>query len=117
MSEMGGRVKIQTLLSLQYVSAFVVHHTYVFFFFQAEDGIRDLTVTGVQTCALPISSGLPRPKYREADRTEHPEKYEKLHQEYLNALMKFIRTHPETVSGVELELDAEIGRASCRERV
>src|SRR2546430_4356861 len=27
-----------------------------FFFFQAEDGIRDLTVTGVQTCALPIFS-------------------------------------------------------------
>src|SRR5256886_15938447 len=27
-----------------------------FFFFQAEDGIRDLTVTGVQTCALPILS-------------------------------------------------------------
>src|SRR5216683_4424924 len=26
----------------------------VFFFFQAEDGIRDLIVTGVQTCALPI---------------------------------------------------------------
>src|SRR5438270_13088260 len=26
------------------------------FFFQAEDGIRDLTVTGVQTCALPISN-------------------------------------------------------------
>jgi hypothetical protein len=53
-----------------------------------------------------VTSGLPRPKYREADRTEHPEKYEKLRQEYLNALMKFIRTHPETVSGVELELDA-----------
>src|SRR2546430_7791607 len=31
-----------------------------FFFFQAEDGIRDLTVTGVQTCALPI---LPRFAY------------------------------------------------------
>src|SRR2546430_6978235 len=29
-----------------------------FFFFQAEDGIRDLTVTGVQTCALPISLAL-----------------------------------------------------------
>src|SRR2546430_7936079 len=29
---------------------------WLFFFFQAEDGIRDLTVTGVQTCALPISS-------------------------------------------------------------
>src|SRR5262249_57486784 len=27
----------------------------VFFFFQAEDGIRDWSVTGVQTCALPIS--------------------------------------------------------------
>src|SRR5438309_6012200 len=27
----------------------------MFFFFQAEDGIRDGTVTGVQTCALPIS--------------------------------------------------------------
>src|SRR5256886_5903799 len=26
----------------------------ILFFFQAEDGIRDLTVTGVQTCALPI---------------------------------------------------------------
>src|SRR5690349_717760 len=29
---------------------------FFFFFFQAEDGIRDLYVTGVQTCALPISS-------------------------------------------------------------
>src|SRR6266403_4584336 len=28
----------------------------LFFFFQAEDGIRDLYVTGVQTCALPISN-------------------------------------------------------------
>src|SRR5260221_8542552 len=34
-----------------------MHHTtfYFFFFFQAEDGIRDHCVTGVQTCALPIS--------------------------------------------------------------
>src|SRR5256886_12142287 len=30
----------------------------LFFFFQAEDGIRDLTVTGVQTCALPILPAL-----------------------------------------------------------
>src|SRR5690554_7788121 len=29
----------------------------LFFFFQAEDGIRDADVTGVQTCALPISAG------------------------------------------------------------
>src|SRR6267143_5122661 len=32
-----------------------------FFFFQAVDGIRDGTVTGVQTCALPISPHGPRP--------------------------------------------------------
>src|SRR2546425_1918351 len=30
---------------------------FFFFFFQAEDGIRDKLVTGVQTCALPISPG------------------------------------------------------------
>src|SRR2546430_7662139 len=42
----------------------------VFFFFQAEDGIRDLTVTGVQTCALPIS--LPhRPRPVRAGKTFH----------------------------------------------
>src|SRR5215467_14957821 len=29
----------------------------IFVFFQAEDGIRDYKVTGVQTCALPISTG------------------------------------------------------------
>src|SRR5690349_23429043 len=32
-----------------------------FFFFQAEDGIRDLYVTGVQTCALPISASVSAP--------------------------------------------------------
>src|SRR2546430_11804657 len=32
--------------------------SFMFFFFQAEDGIRDLTVTGVQTCALPSSSAV-----------------------------------------------------------
>src|SRR2546425_10408568 len=38
---------------------------FFFFFFQAEDGIRDKLVTGVQTCALPISVSRPhitRPK-------------------------------------------------------
>src|SRR2546422_11262508 len=33
----------------------------MFFFFQAEDGIRDVAVTGVQTCALPISRPLLQP--------------------------------------------------------
>src|SRR5256885_5248176 len=32
-------------------------HLVEFFFFQAEDGIRDYKVTGVQTCALPICGG------------------------------------------------------------
>src|SRR5258706_766753 len=32
---------------------------FLLFFFQAEDGIRDWSVTGVQTCALPISSRRP----------------------------------------------------------
>src|SRR2546425_3856267 len=31
-----------------------VRYVFLFFFFQAEDGIRDKLVTGVQTCALPI---------------------------------------------------------------
>src|SRR5256885_8356805 len=35
------------------------HLLFYFFFFQAEDGIRDYKVTGVQTCALPISRGTP----------------------------------------------------------
>src|SRR5206468_4368445 len=34
---------------------------FFFFFFQAEDGIRDLIVTGVQTCALPIFAPRSRP--------------------------------------------------------
>src|SRR5580692_12646592 len=34
---------------------YLIRSVYFCFFFQAEDGIRDLTVTGVQTCALPIS--------------------------------------------------------------
>src|SRR5256885_7072363 len=34
----------------------IVVYLLFFFFFQAEDGIRDYKVTGVQTCALPISS-------------------------------------------------------------
>src|SRR5438128_4079267 len=37
---------------------FVVCFFVFFFFFQAEDGIRDATVTGVQTCALPIFGGI-----------------------------------------------------------
>src|SRR5256886_7403484 len=42
--------------SPQRCRAFCTMYVRLSFFFQAEDGIRDLTVTGVQTCALPISS-------------------------------------------------------------
>src|SRR5438874_3730274 len=44
----GDRILGERLIDAQYVVAG--------FFFQAEDGIRDLYVTGVQTCALPISA-------------------------------------------------------------
>src|SRR5256884_5138505 len=39
-----------------------------FFFFQAEDGIRDVAVTGVQTCALPILPGAARARAQEGAR-------------------------------------------------
>jgi hypothetical protein len=52
-----------------------------------------------------VTQGLPKPKYTEADKTEHPEKYVKLKQDYMSALKKFIRSRPETISGVELELE------------
>src|SRR5690606_41099740 len=39
---------------LRLIALFVAYPLLVFFFFQAEDGIRDFHVTGVQTCALPI---------------------------------------------------------------
>src|SRR3989449_7565070 len=44
-----------------------------FFFFQAEDGIRDVAVTGVQTCALPISDGAheSQPGPERGDRLPH----------------------------------------------
>src|SRR2546430_12753161 len=73
-----------------------------FFFFQAEDGIRDLTVTGVQTCALPISmppsAGRQRAERARtlADRRARP------HRLPPRPLRHFRR---------------QIGRASCRERV
>src|SRR5207248_5566449 len=51
---------LYSFFSLIYYSTSIFF--FFFFFFQAEDGIRDRTVTGVQTCALPISflGGPPR---------------------------------------------------------
>jgi len=53
-----------------------------------------------------VTNGIPKPKYKDADKTDHPDKYEKQKQEYYDALRKFIRLHPETMSGMELEMDA-----------
>jgi len=51
-----------------------------------------------------VTKGIPKPRYRDADKKENPERYERQHQEYLTSLKKFISSNPETVSGFELEL-------------
>src|SRR5437016_121293 len=53
---------------LRFVSGFVFVFYVIFFFFQAEDGIRDWSVTGVQTCALPISVTLLLAVHRRRER-------------------------------------------------
>src|SRR5947209_20317909 len=76
-----------------------------FFFFQAEDGIRDIGVTGVQTCALPISA--------------HAELGAELAQrglDYLNTDHPTATLFPDGEAAF-LTTNTEIGRASCRERV
>src|SRR5438552_11452891 len=45
---------------------------FIFFFFQAEDGIRDDLVTGVQTCALPIYCSWPRKAKAVSSLTSEP---------------------------------------------
>jgi hypothetical protein len=52
-----------------------------------------------------VTQGIPRPKYRDVDSTENPDRYNKQVQEYHAALKKFIQARPETVSGIELELE------------
>jgi len=68
--------------------------------------IPEFLVAYQRTNSGGVTAGLPKPKYTDADKTDHPEKYEKLKQEYMVSLKKFIRSRPETVSGVELELDS-----------
>src|SRR5688572_32510893 len=61
-----------TCVVLEYNFYFCFRNFFVllFFFFQAEDGIRDLTVTGVQTCALPICHRAER-QWRNKQRDPH----------------------------------------------
>jgi hypothetical protein len=53
-----------------------------------------------------VTVGLPSPKFRESDKEANPEKYEKLRQDYMIAMKKFMDAHPGTISGMELELGA-----------
>src|SRR5699024_12238877 len=58
-------------LALDIPSQQLVHSPHrLVFFFQAEDGIRDRNVTGVQTCALPISSNSPGSRKRYSSENE-----------------------------------------------
>src|SRR5690606_39740076 len=91
----------------------------IFFFFQAEDGIRDFHVTGVQTCALPIfvvGGGMVAHRFTEALRARDADgRYsvtvlaEEPRAPYDRVALTtyFTGRHPE---------DLEIGRASRRER-
>jgi hypothetical protein len=53
-----------------------------------------------------VTTGIPKPRYADADKTANPERYNKQLQEYYVALKKFIQNNPSTVSGIELELVA-----------
>src|SRR5690625_5969410 len=74
-----------------------------FFFFQAEDGIRDGHVTGVQTCALPISG-------------DGCDQVLLGHLRPVGAVVAAVPQHLDPVrDGLDVT-EIEIGRASCRER-
>jgi hypothetical protein len=51
-----------------------------------------------------VTSGIPKPKYVDADKTTHADRYNKQLNEYYVALKKFIQNNPGTVSGIEMEL-------------
>src|SRR5256885_2775747 len=86
------------------------------FFFQAEDGIRDYKVTGVQTCALPI--------YLSARQFQHPRLVADVAQALEAGGLDPCYLELEITEGIALDHSEdtvnalrEIGRASCRERV
>src|SRR5207302_2706219 len=74
------------------------------FFFQAEDGIRDFHVTGVQTCALPIFGGFGEAEFAFGEGEG---------EELFDLRLFAAAGHGEFAD----QKIAEIGRASCRERV
>src|SRR2546425_3855620 len=68
------------------------------FFFQAEDGIRDKLVTGVQTCALPISSG-------DLPEAEHGERQVRKRGEIAGGADRPLRRHAGRETGVDEPLE------------
>src|SRR5207249_9273959 len=94
-------------------------------FFQAEDGIRDRNVTGVQTCALPILARDGRRGEREVHRVRAREGGGQRQVVALDAVARDV-VHAEVDGRVaegtreeraHVDVEGEIGRASCRERV
>src|SRR2546427_5817434 len=86
------------------------------FFFQAEDGIRDLTVTGVQTCALPISNHLAAywvGMYGGRPLIEKYGRYVLISRRDLDLADRWFARYGELI----VFTSRQIGRASCRERV
>src|SRR5688500_20193573 len=79
------------------------------FFFQAEDGIRDYKVTGVQTCALPIFMG--GNASISGGMSDIKEAFE-----LANVLENPLETPVKIEAESTVEPTLEIGRASCRER-
>src|SRR3989441_5477860 len=91
---------------------------FAFFFFQAEDGIRDKLVTGVQTCALPIS-GAPARLRRICPVPESQHGGGLLRPWIgLSGTGQIRRSRAGAPAGTDnVSPIRKIGRASCRERV
>src|SRR5256885_7207852 len=89
----------------------------VFFFFQAEDGIRDYKVTGVQTCALPISTPTECVFVIITGPHRNPDSSTQV-VPVISPLPFMVNQPANTGSSESLPRGKiEIGRASCRERV
>src|SRR5256885_5824924 len=95
----------------------VVEYLLFFFFFQAEDGIRDYKVTGVQTCALPISAEAAHERARRAAARRRGDLRRRLGPRRLLPGPGVRRRGRSVTERAHLRRRAQIGRASCRERV